>query len=351
MPHQPDIEAEAQSLANATLWAQWARSYTEISPLSDKAMALLREALRDWARYAPYVLSSFEQHVALMESAPLSDDQGTLFCALGYLLSVQKAAGAFAAMQRLALAPVAHREDFMQDMGQEIVPVWLAACCHHDQAQLDWLRDLMLGRIPGSSWAVQCAAHDALLRCSAAGLVAPQELGAWLKARCQSWAAQSESGPWTDPLDHTEMMSPSDYLSCAIVAWQDAYFTADDLPLALQMHAQAEIDPRMHPISEIEETRLACQDRLVQDPQRVRHWPAPDVPGLPSDIEYEIRRVCFDHERINRNIRYSQLEAVRTPQEVQETGLPYMRPNAKVGRNDPCTCGSGLKFKKCCGKG
>ncbi len=23
----------------------------------------------------------------------------------------------------------------------------------------------------------------------------------------------------------------------------------------------------------------------------------------------------------------------------------------KVGRNDPCTCGSGKKYKKCCGKG
>jgi SEC-C motif-containing protein len=23
---------------------------------------------------------------------------------------------------------------------------------------------------------------------------------------------------------------------------------------------------------------------------------------------------------------------------------------AKTGRNDPCTCGSGLKYKKCCGK-
>jgi len=23
---------------------------------------------------------------------------------------------------------------------------------------------------------------------------------------------------------------------------------------------------------------------------------------------------------------------------------------AKVGRNDPCTCGSGLKYKKCCGR-
>ena len=25
------------------------------------------------------------------------------------------------------------------------------------------------------------------------------------------------------------------------------------------------------------------------------------------------------------------------------------RPLAKIGRNDPCTCGSGKKYKKCCG--
>lgn len=24
--------------------------------------------------------------------------------------------------------------------------------------------------------------------------------------------------------------------------------------------------------------------------------------------------------------------------------------SSKIGRNDPCTCGSGIKFKKCCGK-
>jgi uncharacterized protein YchJ len=29
---------------------------------------------------------------------------------------------------------------------------------------------------------------------------------------------------------------------------------------------------------------------------------------------------------------------------------PFVRTNAKVGRNDPCICGSGAKFKKCCGK-
>ena len=29
--------------------------------------------------------------------------------------------------------------------------------------------------------------------------------------------------------------------------------------------------------------------------------------------------------------------------------IPYVRPEPKVGRNDPCPCGSGKKYKKCCG--
>ncbi|HFB66927.1 MAG TPA: YecA family protein [Aeromonadales bacterium] len=28
--------------------------------------------------------------------------------------------------------------------------------------------------------------------------------------------------------------------------------------------------------------------------------------------------------------------------------LPFVRSNKKIGRNDPCPCGSGKKFKKCC---
>ncbi|MFT5440997.1 MAG: hypothetical protein ACI8W3_000037 [Myxococcota bacterium] len=32
--------------------------------------------------------------------------------------------------------------------------------------------------------------------------------------------------------------------------------------------------------------------------------------------------------------------------DVQE---PLRRQGVKVGRNDPCSCGSGKKFKKCCG--
>ena len=31
-----------------------------------------------------------------------------------------------------------------------------------------------------------------------------------------------------------------------------------------------------------------------------------------------------------------------------EPGVPYIRPAEKIGRNDPCPCGSGKKYKKCC---
>lgn len=33
-----------------------------------------------------------------------------------------------------------------------------------------------------------------------------------------------------------------------------------------------------------------------------------------------------------------------------EMDMPYQRESKKIGRNDPCPCGSGKKYKKCCGK-
>ncbi|MCA1928054.1 MAG: preprotein translocase subunit SecA [Calditerrivibrio sp.] len=36
--------------------------------------------------------------------------------------------------------------------------------------------------------------------------------------------------------------------------------------------------------------------------------------------------------------------------EPEEKNSPVKRDTPKIGRNDPCPCGSGLKYKKCCGK-
>ena len=34
----------------------------------------------------------------------------------------------------------------------------------------------------------------------------------------------------------------------------------------------------------------------------------------------------------------------------QQEKKPQKRKQPKVGRNEPCPCGSGKKYKKCCGK-
>ena len=48
---------------------------------------------------------------------------------------------------------------------------------------------------------------------------------------------------------------------------------------------------------------------------------------------------------------------VNENRKVDETGCsccpprtPFVRATPKIGRNEPCPCGSGRKYKKCCGK-
>ena len=43
------------------------------------------------------------------------------------------------------------------------------------------------------------------------------------------------------------------------------------------------------------------------------------------------------------------LEMIRE-QGQKGAGNTYRRQSPKIGRNNPCPCGSGKKYKKCCGK-
>ena len=42
--------------------------------------------------------------------------------------------------------------------------------------------------------------------------------------------------------------------------------------------------------------------------------------------------------------------AVRSIDRFFEQTRSFFEGGTKVGRNDPCFCGSGKKFKKCCGR-
>jgi preprotein translocase subunit SecA len=55
-------------------------------------------------------------------------------------------------------------------------------------------------------------------------------------------------------------------------------------------------------------------------------------------------------ERIERKQRRQQQELQYSAGAAQEEAPRPIRAGAKIGRNDPCPCGSGKKYKKCCGK-
>jgi preprotein translocase subunit SecA len=60
------------------------------------------------------------------------------------------------------------------------------------------------------------------------------------------------------------------------------------------------------------------------------------------------------------NVNYQHADASGMQQSVtdesaqsaddQSTAQPYQREHEKIGRNDPCYCGSGKKYKQCHGK-
>ena len=84
--------------------------------------------------------------------------------------------------------------------------------------------------------------------------------------------------------------------------------------------------------------------------------------GLNDRVQAEVVRYAFRMEPISREEQQAQLErqqaaAQRAQQQAgaaaSGSGLAaietVVRQTQKVGRNDPCPCGSGRKFKKCCG--
>lgn len=56
-----------------------------------------------------------------------------------------------------------------------------------------------------------------------------------------------------------------------------------------------------------------------------------------------------NHCRMWVNLGYTPLTLPK-PSSVNNSSVPFKANAPKVGRNDSCPCGSGLKFKKCCGK-
>ncbi|MEP6655926.1 MAG: SEC-C metal-binding domain-containing protein, partial [Betaproteobacteria bacterium] len=78
---------------------------------------------------------------------------------------------------------------------------------------------------------------------------------------------------------------------------------------------------------------LTVQVRTQEDVQAVEEAPA-------------VSNVKYQHAGYEEALAMSNADAEGAPAGV----VPFVRAGEKIGRNDPCPCGSGKKYKQCHGK-
>ncbi|WP_144822530.1 preprotein translocase subunit SecA [Marinobacter piscensis] len=69
-----------------------------------------------------------------------------------------------------------------------------------------------------------------------------------------------------------------------------------------------------------------------------------------EELEQELARARLQHEETSATAQSEGEEERRNEGQGQATPETFVRQERKVGRNEPCPCGSGKKYKQCCGK-
>ena len=75
---------------------------------------------------------------------------------------------------------------------------------------------------------------------------------------------------------------------------------------------------------------------------------------VPSEHAAAARRALVDYIQIDPgynkelSMRYTRMKENKAPEPFGPISTTYLRKSSKTGRNDPCLCGSGRKYKKCC---
>ena len=152
--------------------------------------------------------------------------------------------------------------------------------------------------------------------------------------------------------------SGADYAACCepVIAGRKAAETAEELMRArYAAHARAEIDFLYE--STHSEHRTGYDHKGTRRWAEQSDWQGLEVLGTtaggPQDEQGEVEFIARyrDKEGVHRHHERAQFRRqdgrwVFTEGEMVK-GAPLS--SNKVGRNDPCPCGSGRKYKKCCG--
>ena len=125
-------------------------------------------------------------------------------------------------------------------------------------------------------------------------------------------------------------------LKCVDVQWMDHIDAMEQLKRGIHLRGYAQRDP-------VVEYRNEGYDMFDQMIANIRD----DTTRLFLSAKIQ---VIDEQEAPKEMVESGAGAAVKISNPDEEEENASAKPTAKVGRNDPCPCGSGKKYKKCCGK-
>ena len=157
------------------------------------------------------------------------------------------------------------------------------------------------------------------------------------------------SGRVNDQLkkDYDEKMSPIDsatrsaiereiYLKTLDTAWREHLYQMDSMKTGIRLRAYNQKDPLVEYKKESYNLFTELVSTIKFDTAKTLHV-----------IRFRVENAAEEAEALAQ-----QMELQKRQEELQMSlsGAPSELENAKIARNDDCPCGSGLKYKNCCGK-
>jgi preprotein translocase subunit SecA len=129
--------------------------------------------------------------------------------------------------------------------------------------------------------------------------------------------------------------------------WKDHLLEMDHLRSSIGLRGYAEQDPKIaykrEGASMFNEMLDAVRNRVAENIFKVRLSSAARLSSV-YQISQMVHEQLAGYDHLSQEMQ-AQQDATK-PQKVET----IRRAVPKVGRNDPCPCGSGKKYKKCCGK-
>ena len=153
-----------------------------------------------------------------------------------------------------------------------------------------------------------------------------------------------------DYLQRHTVLEPIDRL------WQEHLYAMDGLRSSMSLRVYAQKDPLVEYKHEAFGVFKAMMDQIYRDVAKNLFTATLTRVFTPDELPEELRQMLI-HQNFEQfgglmpddGMPAGFPETDGAP-EAPPAQLPFRRDAQKVGRNDPCPCGSGKKYKKCCGR-